>query len=357
MVFSVIIPLIAIPVKSTFTLNNSFDRFNMTLGHIIKGKATNINSSPLFTLQNISLALLLIITSILLIRFILNIVSLIRKINESKKVDYLKTSLVLLEENTLPYSFFRYVFVNRSDFENGKIDKDLLIHEEAHCLQYHSIDILIIELLNVFFWFNPAIWLYRKAILLNHEYYADDKVLTYSDPIDYHQLLLNIFVKNNSSYLVSNFKYSLIKHRLIMMARSGPSHNAILRKIAAISLFLFLGMAFTFSQDTKITMNSVDSIELPQFPGGDYGSMTWINNNLKYPAEAFKANITGKLEVNFVVNSKGKVTNVKVNKPVHPLLDAEAIRVISSMPDWKPGRKFGRLADVEMKIPITFMIR
>jgi hypothetical protein len=259
MIFSMIIPLIYIPVKSNLTFNNSFYKFTSTTVQTIKGETIIGNSSPFFTFQNISLTLFIIISSILFIRFALNIYNILRKIIKSKKVDYLKISLVLIEEKTLPYSFFRYVFLNRSDFENGLIEKELLIHEEAHCLQYHSIDIMIIELLNVFFWFNPAIWLFRKAILSNHEFYADSKVLTNSNSVDYHQLLLNLIVQNNTNFLVSNFKYSLIKKRLIMMTQSGPTNNAILRKIAAISLFLFLGIAFTFSQDNKLTGNVSNS--------------------------------------------------------------------------------------------------
>jgi len=224
-------------------------------GQFIQQKEIMEKSAPLFTYQNILIILFIIISSILLIRFAFNIFSLIRKTIKCKKVDNLKTVLVLVEEKTIPYSFFRYVFVNQSDFESGKIERELLVHEEAHCLQYHSIDIIILELINVVLWFNPAIWLYRQAILLNHEYYADNKVLTNSDSKDYHQLLLNLVLQNNSNYLVSNFKYSLIKNRLIMMTQSRPSNNAILRKIAAISLFLFLGIAFTFSQENKLTGN------------------------------------------------------------------------------------------------------
>jgi hypothetical protein len=186
-----------------------------------------------------------------LIRFALNIFRISRKILKSKKVDYSKTSLVFVEERTLPYSFFRYIFVNQADYENGKIEKELLMHEEAHCLQYHSIDIIIIELLNVFLWFNPTIWLFKNSILLNHEYYADYKVLTDRDPIDYQQLLVNIILQNNSNYLVSNFKYSFIKNRINMMSKSNPLHNSILRKFSAISLFLIMAITLTFSQEIK----------------------------------------------------------------------------------------------------------
>ena len=125
----------------------TLERFTLTTGQLIQGEAIIENSPPLFTFQNILTALFIIISSILLIRFALNIFRISRKILKSKKVDYSKTSLVLVEERILPYSFFRYIFVNQADYENGKIEKELLMHEEAHCLQYHSIDIIIIELL------------------------------------------------------------------------------------------------------------------------------------------------------------------------------------------------------------------
>jgi beta-lactamase regulating signal transducer with metallopeptidase domain len=248
-----IIPLIVIPVKSNFHITSAVDKFTLTAGQLIQGEAIIENYSPVFTFQNIITTLFIIISSTILIRFLLNIFSISRKITKSKKVRNLKTSLVLIEENILPYSFFKYIFVNRSDFESGKIKKELLMHEEAHCLQYHSIDIVIIELINVFLWFNPAIWLFRKSILLNHEYCADNRVLTDRDSIDYQQLLVKTILQNNSNYLVSNFKYSFIKNRIIMMSKSNSLHNAVLRKISAISLFLIMAITLTFSQEiTKL---------------------------------------------------------------------------------------------------------
>ena len=98
--------------------------------------------------------------------------------------------------------------------------------------------------------------------------------------------------------------------------------------------------------------------ELPQFPGGGNEAMTaWINSNLKYPGEAVKSGITGKVFVDFMVSSKGKIKNVTVSKPVNPLLDAEAKRVISSMPDWKPGSQAGKAVNVQMIVPVEFKLQ
>ena len=94
--------------------------------------------------------------------------------------------------------------------------------------------------------------------------------------------------------------------------------------------------------------------EMPKFPGGTDAMVAWIISNLKYPAEALKSKITGEVYVNFTVSSMGKVKNVIVSKSVSPLLDAEAVRVVSSMPDWKPGMQAGKSVEVQFKVPVEF---
>jgi TonB family protein len=95
---------------------------------------------------------------------------------------------------------------------------------------------------------------------------------------------------------------------------------------------------------------------LPEFPGGTDAMAAWINSNLKYPADAVKNKITGKVLVNFLVTTKGKIENVVVIKSVSPVLDAEAKRVISSMPDWKPGMQAGKNVPVQMQVPVDFKL-
>jgi TonB family protein len=395
LVFSLIIPLIDIQVRSNFPLNNSFNKLFFNSEKYVQHSGTIDSTTSFLTYQNLILLFYISISLVLLIRFVLNILKLYNKIRTSYTINDCNTTLILVEENILPYSFFRFIFVNRADFESRKIEKEFLIHEEAHCSQYHSVDIILIELINIFHWFNPAIWLYRNAILRNHEFYADKKVLAKSDSFDYQQLLLNILLQNNTNYLVSNFKYSLIKSRLIMMSTNEPSKSAILRNTTACILILILGSAFTLSNSPNLNNNATESenayvpnlplnseannvtgsefgiaksseskiglsgssIEMPQFPGGDIEAMRWISKNTIYPKEAIARKIVGKVEVSFTVTSKGKIKNVRANNPVDPFLDTEAIRIISSMPDWKPAIRSGLPVEAEMMLPITFSIK
>jgi TonB family protein len=96
--------------------------------------------------------------------------------------------------------------------------------------------------------------------------------------------------------------------------------------------------------------------EMPSFPGGDQALRYWISANVKYPPEAVKKGKTGQVLVIFEVTEIGSVMHVKVDKSVDPALDAEAVRVVSSMPAWTPGRQNGKPVGVIMKIPIDFKL-
>ena len=95
---------------------------------------------------------------------------------------------------------------------------------------------------------------------------------------------------------------------------------------------------------------------MPQFPGGDLGLMKYIQKHVKYPAIAKEYNITGKVYVSFIVDKQGKVTNVKIVRGVDKNLDAEAVRVIKSLPKYKPGKQRGKAVRVMFTVPINFTL-
>ncbi len=246
-----IIPLIIIPVESGSIITESLDKLTISVEHSFQDSVVTESPVQQPENQNYLIVFYIIISSVLLIRYFVNIFRIIRKTILCKKIENTNTTLVLVEEQTQPYSFFRYIFINKSDFENCSIDKKLLIHEETHCLQYHSIDIVILELIQIFFWFNPAVWFFKKAIRLNHEYYADNAAIETDKTFAYQQLLINLVVQNNTCYLVNNFKNSLIMERLNMMTKLKPLHNAVMRKITGVSLIIIVGVSFAFCRVDK----------------------------------------------------------------------------------------------------------
>jgi len=94
--------------------------------------------------------------------------------------------------------------------------------------------------------------------------------------------------------------------------------------------------------------------EMPEYTGGQEALTEFINNNVKYPENAQKKGIQGKVFVQFVIEIDGSVSNVKVAKGVNPELDKEAIRVVESMPKWKPGKQRGELVRVSYLVVVNF---
>ncbi len=258
LLFALVIPLITIRVKLYLPVNSNIQGLSDITGNFIQVK--EIASVPIhnITFQDILTVIYFIVSAILLVRFAVNLYSIIRLIHTSQIVRELNTKLVLIDKKTLPYSFFKYIFINSSDYKNGIIEKELIIHEQAHCLQYHTIDILLIELIKIILWFNPLLWLFRKAIQLNHEYIADNEALSNHGLNDYQNILLNLVIRNNSTYLASSFNYSLTKKRLIMMTKNNSLNKTIYRKIASIPVFLILALTLTFSQEPKQIGNAMN---------------------------------------------------------------------------------------------------
>lgn len=108
----------------------------------------------------------------------------------------------------------------------------------------------------------------------------------------------------------------------------------------------------------NVTGDVYEAVEqMPEFPGGMAGLMQYITKNLRYPEEAKAKGIQGRVTVRVVVNTEGKVTNAEVLRSVDPALDAEALRVASSLPDWKPGMKDGKPVNVRFFFPVNFSLQ
>jgi TonB family protein len=107
--------------------------------------------------------------------------------------------------------------------------------------------------------------------------------------------------------------------------------------------------------DEAATFNIVE--EMPEFPGGEKALVEFMVKNIKYPAQAQKDSIQGKVYVNFVVDTAGKVVETKVLRGVHPLLDKEAVRVVELMPAWKPGKQKGVPVRVFYTLPVMFSFK
>jgi len=204
---------------------------------------------------NLLLGLYIAGTAFFLVRFIRNLFMLLFKAANNKSTEYHGATLVLENNLPVPHSFLNYIFIDREKYEQGKIEKEILQHELTHVKQKHSIDILLVEFIMVFAWVNPLFFLFRKAIMLNHEYLADDSVVnTFKNTESYRLLLFNTVSQNNNLVLSSPFNYLTTKKRLIMMTKNTSRKVAILKQIALIPLIAAIGFLLSTrvsAQDNK----------------------------------------------------------------------------------------------------------
>lgn len=207
-------------------------------------KVEKVNVSNTIDLKFYFFTGYLLIASMLLLRFAIRLFLTIKLYNQSEKKHYFGYTLVESKEVQHSFSFFKWVFIPAFINEKNEINQ-IIEHEKIHVKQYHSLDILLIELIAAVFWFNPFVWLMRREVQLVHEYLADEGALsTGIDRHGYQALLINLVAEEKFILLSSSFNHSLIKKRMIMMTKSKFNRGTKLKilTIIPLSIILFLGI-------------------------------------------------------------------------------------------------------------------
>ena len=313
------------------------------------------------------------------------------------------TICVTSDDQIQPFSWMHYIVMNRRDYEDG--NPAILAHERGHIRLRHSWDLLLVDTLTALQWFNPAMWMLRQDLRAIHEYEADGEVLSLGINARQYQYLLITKAAGIGGYSLANgISHSTLKNRINMMLHKKSERRSLLKLLALIPI---VGLALALNartvtdyvydepqkqqpvkkgkkagtikvngqdikvveQDDIVTMegeveapaqespadDAFDVVEqMPEYPGGPKALMEFLNNNVQYPAEAEKAGIQGRVIATFVVEKDGSISNAKVVKSVDPLLDAEALRVIGAMPNWKPGMQNGKVVRVKYTVPLSF---
>lgn len=294
--------------------------------------------------------------------------------------------LVILPGNVSPFSWMNYVFVTEDDYANHS--REILLHECAHITHGHSFDLLFCELCLCLQWFNPAAWLAKQELMTLHEYEADDAVLNAGvNAQQYQMLLIRKAVGGRLISLGNNLNQSNLRKRIVMMLKPASNPLALLKCIFVLPLAVLAVGAFArpevqfasqelkavqlsdiMSQATPIEeldpiINPEDTVIfpvvefMPEFPGGAVELMNYISRNVRYPAEALAAGIEGRVTTVFIVEKDGTLSNIRVLRGVEPSLDTEALRVIHSMPVWKPGRQGDKPVRSRFTVPVRFSIQ
>lgn len=375
-------------------------------------------------------------------RFLFRIFQLIFIIRKNSVQKMTGFKLVFLEKQISPFSFLDYVFVHPATKEKDSYER-MLAHELEHVKQGHSVDVIILELLTVFQWFNPFMWMLSRAIRENHEYLADQAVLVSGVNRGYYKKLLLEQISGGQLVIANNFNYSIIKKRIKMMSKIKSSKLAITKTAIGILVAAALIVAFACEQKESLELNDNNDLQtevndisvkstiledgtiriegtpenvqkyvgllseisrvqlktdaegnkiliiekggkevenkqredvksattvsgeevffivedMPEFPGGEMELRKYIANAVKYPEEAQKKGMQGKVYVMFTVTKEGGIADAKIARGVDPSLDQEALRVINSLPKWKPGKQRGTAVNVQYTVPINFVLQ
>lgn len=204
-----------------------------------------------------------IFTAVLLVRFVFYLAVIYFKIKSSDRVNYHGYALTVIEEQMIPFTFFHWIFVSRRQYNEASIDLDLLVHETCHKRQCHSLDIVIVELLHVFLWFNPILYFIKQSIKENHEFQADEYVIKSGASYrEYCNKLLSYTVGRNIIEFASGFNNLIITKRLVMLSKTlHQKKSSIYQLLVLLPITLLLFMTTTFSNvgPTILSLNQVEN--------------------------------------------------------------------------------------------------
>jgi TonB family protein len=267
-------------------------------------------------------------------------------------------------ENAEPhyiFSFFRFVSVSTEQFSSWERNK-ILRHELVHAQRLHSIDILLISLVQIIFWFNPLLYFYKRKLIQLHEFEADARSVQ-SEEVDlYCSLLAKVALQSSGFTLANHFTQPFTLNRITMM--KSMNKKLQLWKIAMMSIctILFLGAMCFYQPAVAQDDKSQDKVftfvdEVPEYPGGSDGLIKYFVKELKYPESARKNRTMGTSIIQFVVEKDGSITNTLIKKGFNKECDDEALRVVQTMKTkWIPGKQSGKPVRTQMVIPVQFKL-
>ncbi|HEY9000199.1 MAG TPA: M56 family metallopeptidase [Mucilaginibacter sp.] len=181
-------------------------------------------------------------------RMVIQLISLLRLYRRSQPGQIDEHKVRLLKDDIGPFSFWRSVYVNPTKLSPAEL-KNVLQHEQIHVSQWHTLDLLLAELSTIFYWFNPGVWLMKRAVRENLEFITDRKILQKgADSKEYQYSLVSVSLAAMPNSIVNHFNISTIKKRIIMMnAKRSPGYN-LTRYVFLVPAVVVLLLTFSLSK-------------------------------------------------------------------------------------------------------------
>ena len=260
LVFAYAVPFISLTIP-----NFEKSKPNLIIGNVVQQQAVfvsnaeqnNVNWMFLIPIIYVSVALLFLVKAIFSVYKILNL--------KGQNLIYHHQKIKILEKEIAPFSFLNKIYFGKNYWIENKIDQRIFLHEKLHVQQKHSFDILLIEILKIVTWFNPALYFYKKAMINNHEFLADENVVNnHYEVKSYQHLILDEIVHQQNYQLTHQFNFYNTKKRFIMMTKSKSKLAANLKKVLILPLFAIFFVAFANKKPSEIVEkeNSVSKTKL-----------------------------------------------------------------------------------------------
>lgn len=366
--------------RDSLIMLTHFD-YSVVLPEIVVGSEAAEAGNGVWVLSDWVKYLYLAGVLVLSVRFLVQACSLWHLILRTPEKTINDIRVKCLNGSSGPFSFFGWIFLNPATVKEDELD-EILTHEMAHVKQRHSVDVLLAEMVSICCWMNPFAWLLKREVRLNLEFLADKRVVEAGFATKSYQYHLLGLAYSHKYGLSNNFNFSHLKKRIIMMNKKKSNGTG------RIKYALFMVPAFALlvagntscsqgaseKQDAKEETVAPDSVaaltdsvakdevfmvaeQMPEFPGGMKELLKFLQDNVKYPESAMKNNVQGRVIVQFVVEKDGTPTEFNVVRSVDPDLDAEALRVLKTMPKWKPGMQRGEVVRVKFTVPVAFKLQ
>lgn len=358
--------------------------YSAVLPEIVVGSEVAETGSRVFVLSEWIGYLYLAGVVALLVRLVVQAFSLYRLIVRMPEKEINGVCVKCLNDPSGPFSFFGWIFMNPAAVKEDEIS-EILTHEMAHVKQHHSVDVLLAEMVSICCWMNPFAWLLKREVRLNLEFLADRKVMEAGFATKSYQYHLLGLAYNHKYGLSNNFNFSHLKQRIIMMNKKKSNAAGHIKYALFVlpAFALLVAGNISCSQDASQTEDAKEEVvapvspeakeapadstakeevfmvaeQMPEYPGGMKEMLKFLQENVKYPENAMKNNVQGRVIVQFVVEKDGTPTEFKVLRSVDPDLDAEALRVMKAMPKWKPGMQKGQVVRVKFTVPVSFKLQ
>lgn len=285
-----------------------------------------------------------------------------RRISRLAPAQYENCVWIVTNSGMGPGSFGNLIF-----FPGDTVSDAILAHERAHVRLRHSIDLVLMRILQCVFWPNFMLYIIARELRTVHEFEADSRACTSRQ--EYVQAMLNTAFDTRNFSLTHTFFHHPIKRRIVMLQQTQQSRSK-LRTIAIRSGIAAALLTATVICSQSCTQNPAEPAPgagaaasgkkilktAEQMPQPTFDLPGFLGENIVYPPAAKEKKTEGKVLVRFVVDDEGNVKDPFIAKSPDTLLSAEVLRVVKLMPKWKPAMQGNEAVCVLMTVPVSFKL-